>query len=87
MFPIGNMKLESPKDLGATVRAARRSKGLRQAELALAAGTGRRFVVDLEAGKPTVRLDEVLRVLQALGLSLSVEPADGAREVAWLRLN
>ena len=28
---------------------------------------GVRFIVDLEAGKPTVRLDSVMRVLIALG--------------------
>jgi HTH-type transcriptional regulator / antitoxin HipB len=35
--------------------------------LALAAGIGVRFIVDLEAGKPTVRLENVLRVIDALG--------------------
>jgi hypothetical protein len=33
----------------------------------LAAGVGVRFVVELEAGKPKVRLVQVLRVLHALG--------------------
>ena len=31
---------------------------------------GLRFVVDLEAGKPTVQLELVLRVIEALGGSL-----------------
>jgi hypothetical protein len=35
--------------------------------LALAAGVGVRFIVDLEAGKPTLRLELVLRVIDALG--------------------
>ena len=35
--------------------------------LALAAGVGIRFIVDLEAGKPTLRLETVLRVIDALG--------------------
>jgi hypothetical protein len=35
--------------------------------LALAAGVGVRFIVDLEAGKPTLRLENVLRVIDALG--------------------
>ena len=46
---------------------ARKALGLTQAELALAAGVGLRFVVELEAGKPTVRLERVLRVIDALG--------------------
>ncbi|PKO91480.1 MAG: transcriptional regulator [Betaproteobacteria bacterium HGW-Betaproteobacteria-10] len=36
-------------------------------QLALAAGVGVRFIVALEAGKPTVRLENVLRVIDALG--------------------
>ena len=31
------------------------------------AGVGVRFIVDLEAGKPTLRLENVLRVIDALG--------------------
>ena len=46
--------------------------GLTQADLALAAGVGLRFVVDLEAGKPTVQLELVLRVIEALGGSLQL---------------
>ena len=34
---------------------------------ATSTGVGVRFIVDLEAGKPTVRLDSVMRVLSALG--------------------
>eukprot|EP01030_Chromulinospumella_sphaerica_P005401 gene5401-5280_t len=33
----------------------------------MAAGVDVRFIVELEAGKPTVRLAQVLRVIQALG--------------------
>jgi y4mF family transcriptional regulator len=59
--------IQSPQQLGAVLRAARRQLGLTQPQLALAAGVGVRFIVDLEAGKPTVRLDSVMRVLNALG--------------------
>ena len=63
----------SPKALGAAVLAARHKLGLTQPQLALAAGVGVRFIVELEAGKPTVRLETMLRVLHALGGSLAVE--------------
>ena len=33
----------------------------------MAAGVGVRFIVDLEAGKPTLRLEHILRVIDALG--------------------
>ena len=60
-------RIHSPKALGSTLREARKRLALTQSELALAAGVGLRFVVDLERGKPTVRLEQVLRVIDALG--------------------
>lgn len=59
--------IRSSQQLGAALRAARKQLGLTQPQLALAAGVGVRFVVDLEAGKPTLRLENVLRVIDALG--------------------
>jgi HTH-type transcriptional regulator / antitoxin HipB len=61
------ISIRSPQQLGDALRAARKQLGLTQAQLALAAGVGVRFIVDLEAGKPTVRLEHVLRVIDALG--------------------
>jgi HTH-type transcriptional regulator/antitoxin HipB len=59
--------IRSPQQLGAALRAARKQLGLTQPRLALAAGVGVRFIVDLEAGKPTLRLENILRVIDALG--------------------
>jgi y4mF family transcriptional regulator len=59
--------IQSPQQLGAVLRSARKQLGLTQPQLAMAAGVGVRFIVELEAGKPTVRLDSVMRVLNALG--------------------
>jgi len=64
--------IDSPQALGLAVRTARHQLGLTQPQLALAAGVGIRFIVELEAGKPTVRLEKVLGVLQALGGQLAV---------------
>jgi len=50
----------------------RRALGLRQEDLADLAQVSHRFVQALEAGKPTVRLDKVVAVLDALGLKLTV---------------
>ena len=81
--------ITSPQSLGTVLRASRKRLGLTQADLALAAGVGLRFIVELEAGKPTVRLEQVLRVVDALGSSLTLtgldtEPAqaDGDRHGA-----
>jgi HTH-type transcriptional regulator/antitoxin HipB len=73
--------IQSPQQLGDVLRAARKQLGLTQPQLALAAGVGVRFIVDLEAGKPTVRLEMVMRVIEALGgvINLSGLPSP-ARE-------
>jgi y4mF family transcriptional regulator len=64
--------ISTAETLGAALRAARKKMGLTQSDLALAAGVGVRFIVDLEGGKPTVRLEQVLRVVDALGGSLAL---------------
>ncbi|MDR2973195.1 MAG: type II toxin-antitoxin system Y4mF family antitoxin [Propionibacteriaceae bacterium] len=67
--------LTSPEAVAATVRAARKRAGLSQAELALKAGVGRRFVVDVEAGHPRAELGKVLAVLDAVGVhALALPP-------------
>jgi HTH-type transcriptional regulator / antitoxin HipB len=76
MFPSGIMSssvsVSTPEELGAALKAARIARGLRLEDLALAAGVGRRFLGELERGKPTVRLAETLRVAGALGVSITV---------------
>ena len=59
--------IRSPKDLGTAVRDARKSLQLTQSQLALATGVGVRFIVDLEAGKPTLQLENILLVIDAVG--------------------
>ena len=61
------IRIQSTQTLGIALRTARKQLGLTQSQLALAAGVGLRFIVDLEAGKPTLRLEQVLRVIDALG--------------------
>lgn len=60
-------------EIAARVRRERKARGLNQAELADLAGVGRRFVSELENGKESVRLREVLRVLAVFGLTLQVD--------------
>jgi HTH-type transcriptional regulator / antitoxin HipB len=56
--------------LGALIRARRRELGLTQTEVADVANTNLRLVSELERGKPTARLENVMRVLEALGIEL-----------------
>lgn len=64
--------IHTADQLGTALRTARKQLGLTQPQLALAAGVGTRFIVDLESGKPTVRLEHVLRVIDALGGALQL---------------
>jgi y4mF family transcriptional regulator len=56
---------------GALIRARRKALKMRQNQLALATGVGRRFVIDLEAGKASCQLGRSLLVADALGLRLA----------------
>lgn len=60
----------APSRLGAEVRARRRALGLQQSDLADLAGVSERFVRSVEHDKPTVRLDKLTALLDALGLEL-----------------
>jgi y4mF family transcriptional regulator len=54
------------------VRARRRALQLNQSEIAALSGVGLAFLYDLERGKPTLRIDKVLAVLEVLGLELEL---------------
>ena len=73
----------TPAEIGDIVRKIRKAAGLRQDELAGATGVGVRFIVDLEAGKPTAQIGKTLLVLKALGCSFDIapppEPTDGRK--------
>lgn len=64
----------TPEQIGTVVRQSRTAQRLRQDQLAAAAGVGVRFVVELERGKPTIRLDKLLAVLSVLGCRLEIVP-------------
>ncbi len=65
-------KLDSTESVGLFVKAERRKQKLTQLQLAGLAGTGIRFVSDLENGKGTVQLQKLIAVLTALGLGLYI---------------
>ena len=68
--------LADPAALGVAVRHARKTHGLTQTELAGLAGTGPRFISELERGKESAELGKVLDVLAVLGLRLLLAGAD-----------
>ncbi len=60
--------------VGELVRETRTGLGLTQENLAMAAGTGLRFIIDLEKGKPTCQLQKVLTVMNTLGIQINLIP-------------
>jgi y4mF family transcriptional regulator len=68
------MRLNNAADLGRFVREQRRAAGLSQTALAERSGVSRRWLSDLETGKPTAEVGLVFRVLAGLGLMMLAEP-------------
>lgn len=66
--------IQSATDIGAAIRAARKAKGLTQQNFADLAGVGRRFLSELESGKPTLEIGKVLKVAAAAGFRLMMVP-------------
>lgn len=60
-------------EVAQAVRTRRRALALTQIALAQLAGVGADFIYDVEQGKPTLRLDKLLDVLEVLGLQLRIE--------------
>lgn len=67
------MKIEDAESLGQAIRLQRRRLKVTQKDLAMASGTGLRFIIDLEKGKPTCQLGKALEIVSALGLKLEIE--------------
>jgi y4mF family transcriptional regulator len=62
--------IKTTADVGSRVRQARKTMGLSQEAFADLSGVGRRFISELEAGKPTVEFERVLKVCQSAGIDL-----------------
>lgn len=70
------MKLATPAELGALLRARRKEKGLTQTDLAGLCGVSVRFVSEVERGRPTAGIGLVLRLCARLALDVSVTPRE-----------
>ncbi len=66
----------SAESLAQFVAKRRKSLKLTQPQLADKAGVGLRFLRELEAGKPTLRVDKVNDVLRLFGHELGPVPMD-----------
>jgi HTH-type transcriptional regulator / antitoxin HipB len=68
------MRIRTADDLGRYVRDRRLAAALTQTDLAARARVSRRWLSDLEAGKPTAEVGLVLRVVAALGMYTDLRP-------------
>ena len=64
------------KTCGNYVKDMRKQYGLTQEQLAAKSGVGLRFLRELEADKPTLRMDKVNMVLEMFGTQLGVVSKD-----------
>jgi len=69
--------IKTTQNLGQFIKETRKRQGLTQEQLARVAGTGRRFISELESGKESCHLDKALHVLAMLGLELFIESKEG----------
>lgn len=70
MAEANRMGEEEAARFGSLVRERRKALKMNQDALALATGVGRRFIIDLEAGKTTCELGRSLVVANAVGLRI-----------------
>jgi len=66
------MNIQDAQSLGQAIRQQRRRLKVTQRDLAMTSGTGLRFIIDLEKGKPTCQLGKALEIVRTLGLNLKI---------------
>jgi transcriptional regulator with XRE-family HTH domain len=60
----------SARDFGAAIWEKRKAPGWTQTGLAARSGTGERFIVELESGKPSCQLEKALIVARTVGIEI-----------------
>jgi HTH-type transcriptional regulator/antitoxin HipB len=75
------MRFRTATDLGAFIRERRTNLGMDQISLAKKAGTSRKWIVEVERGKPGAEIGLILRTLKSLEISIDLE-ADSSVETS-----
>ena len=69
--------IDNTKQLGKATQLVRKAQGLDQFAAAAMSENGTTFLSEFENGKQTVEIGRVMRVLNALGISLTIDiPVD-----------
>ena len=66
------MRIRTATDLGAFIRERRNNLGMDQIDLAEKAGTSRKWLVEVEQGKPGAEIGLILRTLKSLEISINL---------------
>jgi len=67
------VRIRTATDLGAFIRQRRTKLGMDQVSLAQKAGTSRKWLVEVEQGKPGAEIGLILRTLKSLEISIDLE--------------
>lgn len=65
-----SIRINNPKELGEAVFRERKKLELTQKEISEFTDVGRKFVLELEKGKPTAQIGKIFELLNGLGLEL-----------------
>jgi transcriptional regulator with XRE-family HTH domain len=74
------MKIENTKQLGQLAKIVRQSQSLDQSTAGLLSGNGLTFISQFENGKETVEIGRVLKLLEQLGIELSIDLPPGIED-------
>jgi len=82
--------IRTPEDLGRALQFARYSAGLSQRDVARRLGISQRYVVEIEAGKPSLYTERLFAMLEMLGAHLELLAPSAAErhgtEPMWMRV-
>ena len=67
------MRIRTATDMGAFIRERRTRLGMDQIALAKKAGTSRKWLVEVEQGKPGAEIGLILRTLKSLEIFIDLE--------------
>jgi transcriptional regulator with XRE-family HTH domain len=73
-----NHIIHTPQDLGFALRAVRKSSKVRLDDLSQTVHLSKQTTANIEFGKPTVQIGNIIRIVNELGLTLSVNIPESA---------
>lgn len=64
--------MEKTNEIAEMIKMHRKAAGLSRIKLSEIAGVGKTVIYDIEKGKETVRLDNLLKILKSLNIKLTL---------------